>query len=643
MFSSGKAAAASSGANYIEDVFSTYLYTGTGASNTITNGIDLSGKGGLVWIKNRTGAFNNVLTDTVRGVSSQLTSNGTAAASNYGAFSSFNSSGFTVYTADATMNDAYNYASWTFREQAKFFDIVTYTGNGSARTIAHNLGSVPGCIMVKRTDGVSNWSVYHRSIGNTKYLSLNLTNPEEGNLLWNNTTPTSTFFSIGNISDVNTNGATYVAYLFAHNAGGFGLTGTDNVISCGSFTTDSSGKFTVDLGYEPQWVLYKNPNLTQPWTLHDTMRGFNQSSFVILNPSTSAAEESSATPAYFVPTATGFSNPVAGVFSNNNTYIYIAIRRDPMKVPTDATKVFKPIAANSGYDTFQSTGFPIDAQIVGFRAGLSLSQAVVDRLRGVSTVPSNTTYNSPLLSTSATTAETTSNTSTNNWNNTGFSESLSLSMNDVYWNFRRAPGFFDEVCYTGTGSAFTQAHNLGAPPELVIIKNRTTAGSGWSVPNQITSSGYQVGGLNTSGAFGSRTYPGSEFTAQPSATSLFFNTAGSVNSSGANFVAYLFATCAGVSKVGSYTGTGATQTISCGFTGGARFVLVKRTDSTGGWYVWDTARGMVAGTDPSLLLNSTAAEVNANSIYTTTGGFQIVSTAAGINASGGNYIFLAIA
>jgi hypothetical protein len=120
-------------------------------------------------------------------------------------------------------------------------------------------------------------------------------------------------------------------------------------------------------------------------------------------------------------------------------------------------------------------------------------------------------------------------------------------------------------------------------------------------------------------------------------------TATEVNTSAATYVAYLFATCPGVSKVGSYSGTGATQTIDCGFTGGARFVLIKRTDSTGGWYVWDTARGMVAGTDPSLLLNSIAAEVNANSVYTTGVGFQIVSTAAGINASGGTYIFLAVA
>ena len=98
-----------------------------------------------------------------------------------------------------------------------------------------------------------------------------------------------------------------------------------------------------------------------------------------------------------------------------------------------------------------------------------------------------------------------------------------------------------------------------------------------------------------------------------------------------------------MSKVGTYTGTGATQTISCGFTGGARYVLIKRTDSTGDWWVWDTARGMVAGTDPRLPYNSTAAETNANWVYTTTGGFQIVTSDATVNASGGTYIYLAIA
>ena len=111
------------------------------------------------------------------------------------------------------------------------------------------------------------------------------------------------------------------------------------------------------------------------------------------------------------------------------------------------------------------------------------------------------------------------------------------------------------------------------------------------------------------------------------------------------YVTYLFATLAGVSKVGSYTGTGALLTVNCGFTTGARFILIKRSDSTGDWYFWDSARGIIAGDDPYLLINSSAAEVtNTNYVDTDTTGFQVTAAApAGLNASGGNYIFLAIA
>jgi len=117
------------------------------------------------------------------------------------------------------------------------------------------------------------------------------------------------------------------------------------------------------------------------------------------------------------------------------------------------------------------------------------------------------------------------------------------------------------------------------------------------------------------------------------------------NVAGATYVTYLFATCAGVSKVGSYTGTSALQTINCGFTSGARFVLIKRTDNTGDWYTYDSVRGITSGNDPYLLLNSTAAEVTStNYVDTTSVGFQVTAAApAGLNASGGTYIFLAIA
>ena len=210
----------------------------------------------------------------------------------------------------------------------------------------------------------------------------------------------------------------------------------------------------------------------------------------------------------------------------------------------------------------------------------------------------------------------------------------------IFWSFRRAPSFFDEVCYTGTGSTRTVSHNLAAVPQLIITKVRNSAGYGWFVyPLDATkymelnsTSGTGV----TSSAWNDTAPTASVFTVGP---------ADQTNLSGATMVAYLFATCAGVSKVGSYTGTGTTLQIDCGFTAGARFVLIKRTDSTGGWYVWDSARGIVAGNDPYLLLNSTAAGVTSTDyIDTYSAGFEISSTApAAINANGGTYIFLAIA
>ena len=131
----------------------------------------------------------------------------------------------------------------------------------------------------------------------------------------------------------------------------------------------------------------------------------------------------------------------------------------------------------------------------------------------------------------------------------------------------------------------------------------------------------------------------------PTATQFTIGTDSDVNSgtAGDTTAFWLFASCPGVSKVGSYTGTGATQTINCGFAGGARFVLIKRTDASANWFVWDTARGMVSGTDPRLPWDANTVEANADWVYTTSVGFQIVTSDATVNASGGSYIYLAIA
>lgn len=635
MFSSQNSQA-SSDVNYIDDVFSTWLYKGNGSTQSITNGINLSGKGGLVWIKNRSSAVNHALTDTVRGADNKIVSNNTAAQTS-GGVSAFNANGFTTVSEVSTNIP---YVSWTFRDQSKFFDVVTYTGTGANRTIAHNLGSVPGCIIIKRTDAIEDWQVYHRSLANTQYMVLSETFAAlTGATKWNSTTPTNTVFSLGTSTGVNASGGTYVAYLFAHNAGGFGLTGTDNVVSCGSFTTDGTGAAgNITLGYEAQWILIKRSDGVGGWNIIDTMRGSSLTSYNYLSPNTSGVESNSTSAGQGIfPTATGFfvgtNFPAASA-----TYIYIAIRR-PMKVPTLGTSVFNPTATTATTGTVITTSFPVDSQIIQYRTPAGGNILWQDRLRGVNT--NTTENNNPILTSNDTSAESNTFSTTRYWDNTGYQISANLTgQNRIYWNFRRAPGFFDEVCYTGTGSATTFNHNLAVVPELMIVKGRN-ASSGWIVYFSGWSDGRRLV-LQADIALVSATSSIWNDTA-PTATQFTVGT--SLSTSGNTYINYLFATCPGVSKVGSYTGTGALQTVACGFTSGARFVLIKRTNSTGDWYVWDSARGISSGTDPYLLLNSTAAEVTAtNYVDTDTTGFKVTAAApAALNASGGNYIFLAIA
>jgi hypothetical protein len=247
-----KALSATAGAPkvFVEDIFSCFLYTGNSSTQTITNGIDLATKGGLVWSKRRSGAESHVWLDTARNNgSSYLASDDTGAQATAGNFiQSFNSNGYSIGSNNLFNNSGTTNVSWTFRKQEKFFDVVTYTGNGSNRTISHNLGSVPGCIIVKRTDTTGDWQVYHRANTanpETDYLVLNTTAATaDSDTRWNDTLPTSTVFSLGTDATVNANSGTYVAYLFAHDAGGFGDAGSDNVISCGSCL----GNATVDLG-----------------------------------------------------------------------------------------------------------------------------------------------------------------------------------------------------------------------------------------------------------------------------------------------------------------------------------------------------------------------------------------------------------
>ncbi len=638
---------------FIENLFSTYLYTGNSSTQTITNGIDLSGNGGLVWTKNRTtGGTDNLLWDTVRGASYALLSNDTNDSSlRFGAgngVSAFGATGFTVNGNYVDFNaSSNNYASWTFRKQPKFFTQGTFTGDGTTnKVITHDLGGTTGFIIVKRTDSTGNWQCWHRTFTAKQTIFLNTTDAKQTYSGADDITVTDNSFTVGtNQIFGNGSGFTYVYYVFAHDAGGFGLTGTDNVISCGSFTTDGSGAATVTLGYEPQWILCKPTSSTGDWFIADNMRGFSLTSTATLYPNRSNAENALITfnSSYpFNPTATGFTTPNALLPSR--TYIYIAIRRGPMAVPTVGTSVYNGIArtGNGTATTVSNSGFTPDMVMSAPRtAGPSYGLAFpFDRLRGALKLLETRSAQAEQTGTGTLTGFDVMNGYIVGVDASGYGAINANAVTYINWNFKRAPGFFDEVCYTGDSSdPKTVSHNLGVAPELMIFKARDVA-AGWRVWGGNMAITSYLALSETSAVVTGSTFFGSTL---PTSTSFYVGSG--LNTSGRTIVAYLFATCAGVSKVGSYTGTGAAQTINCGFTGGARFVMIKRTDSTGDWYVWDSARGIIPSNDPYLLLNSTAAEVTGTDyVDTTSVGFDITSTApAAINANGGTFIFLAIA
>ena len=285
------------------------------------------------------------------------------------------------------------------------------------------------------------------------------------------------------------------------------------------------------------------------------------------------------------------------------------------------------------------TNFPPDLLIIA-----NTSAAQTNRPRFYSRL---TTNGDVYLTSSGTIAETSETT----LDNPRFTDNVSYATTAggrasgtyVGYALKRAPGFMDVVCYTGNAAVRAIPHNLAAVPELVIVKNRNASGVGnWIVWHTFFGvNGYMVfynSSLNTYANY---------FPTLPTATNLNVGNGGDyggVNAAATDYVAYMFATLAGISKVGSYTGNGSSQTINCGFAAGARFILIRQTNAAGDWYVWDTTRGITAANDPHLSLNSTAAHVTTDdSIDPDSTGFIVNQVAAtNINVTSATYIYLAI-
>ena len=264
--------------------FQAVLWTANGSNpRTITFGGDENMQPDLLWYKCRSAAVPHILYDSVRGFGNDKevsTNDGLAqggqSSETDGFISAVTSDGFTL-AAGASGGDHYTnegsrtFVAWGWKESADAgFDIVSMSGTGSARTQAHSLSAVPEWIFVKELDNAGSWYTYTAMLGNTKAMFLNATNAvsADSSGYWNDTTPTSSVFSLGTDGGVNQSSTAYVAYLF-RSVQGF------SKFSSFKGNSDADGTF-VYTGFSPAFVMLKATSGGEGWYMVDNKRqGFN--------------------------------------------------------------------------------------------------------------------------------------------------------------------------------------------------------------------------------------------------------------------------------------------------------------------------------------------------------------------------------
>jgi hypothetical protein len=614
---------------YVEDVFSTYLYEGNGGTQTITNGIDLANEEGMVWIKDRSASSDHRLYDTVGGSQEFLSSNQTnPETTDLDGISAFNSDGFDIGD-DANINaSGDDYVSWTFRSADNFFflDEVSHTNGADTTVDLSSLGTV-GMVTVKRTDSTSDWYTWHRSLSAGDLVYLNLTDAETADASIDVSGTTLTIDSTLATGD-------YMIYAWAHDVAAFGDSGNESIVACGSYTGNGSTDGPeIDLGWEPQFVIIRNITDTAFWFLVDNMRGIVSGGLDPFFDVNTSDEELDGNIISLQPHGWKCTNDANNTNQNGETYIYLAIRRGPMRKPEAGSDVFAMDTSGGTSPTppQYNAGWPVDFAFNRY----------VDRSFDVFCGARLNQGNFLKLNTSD---DETADSNRNYDYQIGFRNSTTTDSVLYAWMFRRYPGVFDVVTYEGDGNAGrTVPHNLGVVPEMMVVKNRSTAAQWPCYHDGISTTpeddvifldANDAGGPDVTNPWDGTAPASTEFTVHDSTI---------VNASGDNYIALLFATLDGISKVGSYTGTGSTQTIDCGFSNGAAFVWIKRWDSTGDWILFDSTRGIVSGDEPYLETNTSNAQVTGNDyIDPDSSGFIVNGGLADINANGGEYIFLAV-
>ena len=322
------------------DHFNTKIFTGNGSTQSITGvGFEPS----LTWIKNRDHANHNVLFDAVRGGSKVIYANLANAEATASGVTAFDSDGFTLGNDSDTNRNTNSHASWnwlangqgssntdgsinttyTSANTTSGFSIVKYTGTGSNATVGHGLGAVPKMIIIKCLQQTHWWFVYHSAVGNTKKLNLNTTN-DSGSAsanYWNNTTPTSSVFSVGTETGVNQSGQDYIAYCFSQKSG---------FSSMGSYTGNGNADGVYQhLGFSASWLMIKRTDSSASWVIFDNKRlGYNVANYQLYANSTSGEGNN----VLLDITSQGFKCRANHLDVNGSgaTYIYMAFAEAPL-------------------------------------------------------------------------------------------------------------------------------------------------------------------------------------------------------------------------------------------------------------------------------------------------------------------------
>ena len=257
----------------VDDSFATTTYAGAALPLKVTNNIDLTSGRALLWTKNTAGpsGFSHYLYDTENGLT--LNSNTADQAGDYASAANtyrLESDGYTIDPTSGNENiyvAGNDFVNYTFKQTAEFFDIVEYDATGTVQNVSHNLGSKPGCMIIKSLDQTMTWAVYHQELGATNVLNLNTSEAYDTlNTVWNDTEPTDAVFTVGTSGYTNTSGK-YIAYLFAD---------TPGLIKCGGYEGNGTDNY-IDCGFDLQWLLIKNTTNntvgSSDWNIMDIKRG----------------------------------------------------------------------------------------------------------------------------------------------------------------------------------------------------------------------------------------------------------------------------------------------------------------------------------------------------------------------------------